>query len=228
VAEGRRPAGHEEAVEGAINSEDACKIDDDDGLRVLKCSFDIKAGKKEPVYAALVDARVLAITPDKKLLKSVRPSKDLSKKYEASKGEHFVMWRSSVIPNWDGSYGFSKLKIGSSDTTLTIETHYDSEKGKKKLDQFKDADELVKKKEKFLKDASSKCFEKSPVDMLGDAVDGAKVEPFEDGIKYEFKVANKDLTKAFKVLSDADKDDLKKIGALPTCVIFTVEPIAGG
>jgi hypothetical protein len=217
--------GIKEAVEGATGSEDICKIDDDDGLRLLKCSPDLK-GKKEPVYAALVDGRVLAISPDKKLIKSVRPSKDQAKKYEAGKGEHVVIWTSSVVPGWDGSYGYGKLKIEGDSTILTVETRYDAEKGKKKLDQFKDPDELAKKKEKFLKNAAEKCFEKSDLDILADSVEKAKVEVFDDGIRYEYKVPNKDLSKAIKFLSDADKGDMKKMANIPICVAFAVDPVA--
>jgi len=217
--------GIKEAMEGATSHDDICKIDDDDGMRLLKCTPDLK-GKKEPVYAALVDGRVLAISPDKKLIKSVRASKDQSKKYEASKGEHVVVWHSSVVPNWDGSYGYGKLKVDKDSTILTVETRYDAEKGKKKLDQFKDPDELAKKKEKFLKNAAEKCFEKSDLDVLADSVEKAKVEVFEDGIRYEYKVPNKDLSKAIKFLSDADKGDMKKITGIPMCVAFAVDPIA--
>lgn len=218
--------GIKEAVEGATGKEEICKIDDDDGMRLLKCSPDFGGGKKEPIYAALVDGRVLAISPDKKLIKSVRPAKDRSKQYEAAKGEHFVYWHSSVVPSWDGSYGFTKLKVTGDSTVLTVETRYDAEKGKKKLDQFKDADELVKKKEKFLKNAAEKCFEKSDLDVLADSVEKAKVEVFDDGIRYEYKVPNKDLSKAIKFLSDADKKDLAKVGSIPMCVALSVDPIA--
>jgi len=216
--------GLKEAVEAAIKDEDACKIDDDDGLRMLKCSTEFKSSKKEPVYAALVDSRVLAISPDKKTLKSVRASKDRSKTYSANKGEHVVMYRAKESPSWDGSFGESKLKIGSSDTVFTVETHYDPEKGKKKLDQFKDGDELVKKKEKGLKDAADRCFEKPPFDVLSESVERTKVEAFDDGIRYEYKVSNKDLAKVFKALADADKEDMGKLFKVWMCIGSAVDP----
>lgn len=216
--------GIKEAVEAAIKDEDACKIEDDDGLRMLKCSTEFKSSKKEPIYAALVDGRVLAISPDKKTVKSVRTAKDRSKAYSANKGEHVVIYRAKEQPGWDGSYGESKLKIGSSDTVLTIETHYDPEKGKKKLDQFKDGDELVKKKEKAFKDAADSCFEKTPFDMMSESLERTKVEAFDDGIRYEYKVSNKDLGKLFKVVADADKEDMSKAFRVWMCIGQKVEP----
>jgi hypothetical protein len=216
--------GIKEATETAIKDEDACKLEDDDGLSMLKCSTELKGSKKEPVYATLVDSRVLAIGLDKKTVKSVRASKDRSKTYGANKGEHVVVYRAKEQPNWEGSYGDSKLKIGAIDTLITVETHYDPEKGKKKLDQFKDGEELVKKKEKLFKDASEKCFEKTPYDMLAESVERTKVEAFDDGIRYEYKVSNKDLGKVFKVLSDADKEDMSKLGGAWFCVSSTVNP----
>lgn len=208
----------------AMKNEDACKIEDDDGLALLKCSVGDKGSKKEPFYAALVESRVLVISPDKRMLKKVRKNKDRSKEYGADKGEHLVYFRSKDAPSFDGSFGTVKLKAGAKDVVVTIETHYDPDKGKKKLDQFKDADELAKKKEKALRDASEKCFEKSPIDSLGDGVEKGKVDVFDDGLKYELKFANKDVQKAFKVLADADKKDLGSIVDLPWCVWRTLEP----
>jgi hypothetical protein len=216
--------GIKEATETALKDEDACKLEDDDGLSMLKCSTELKGSKKEPIYATLVDSRVLAISLDKKTVKSVRPSKDRSKTYGANKGEHVVVYHAKEQPNWEGAYGDTKLKIGATDTILTVETHYDPEKGKKKLDQFKDGDELVKKKEKFFKDASEKCFEKTPYDMLAESVERTKVEAFDDGVRYEYKVSNKDLGKVFKVLADADKEDMSKLGGAWFCVTSTVNP----
>lgn len=208
-----------------MKNEEACKIEDDDGLALLKCSLGDKGSKKEPFYAALVESRVLVISPDKRMLKKVRKNKDRAKEYGADKGEHFVYYRSKDAPSWsDGSFGTFKLKAGSKDVVITIETHYDPDKGKKKLDQFKDADELAKKKEKALREASEKCFEKSPIDSLGDGVEKGKVDVFDDGIKYELKFSNKDVQKAFKVLADADKKDLGSIVELPWCVWKTLEP----
>ncbi len=216
--------GIKEATEAALKDEDACKLEDDDGLNMLKCSTELKSSKKEPVYATLVDSRVLAISLDKKTVKSVRAAKDRSKTYGANKGEHLVVYHAKEQPSWDGSYGDTKLKIGSSDTIFTVETHYDPEKGKKKLDEFKDGEELVKKKEKYFKDASEKCFEKTPYDVLSESVERTKVEAFDDGIRYEYKVSNKDLGKVFKVLSDADKEDMSKLGGAWFCIRSTVEP----
>lgn len=216
--------GIKEATETALKDEDACKLEDDDGLNMLKCSTELMGSKKEPIYATLVDSRVLAISLDKKTVKSVRAAKDRSKTYGANKGEHLVMYTAKEQPGWDGAYGDTKLKIGSNDTILTVETHYDPEKGKKKLDQFKDGDELVKKKEKAFKDASEKCFEKPPYDMLAESVERTKVEAFDDGIRYEYKVSNKDLGKVFKVLSDADKEDMSKLTGAWVCVRNAVEP----
>jgi hypothetical protein len=216
--------GIKEATETALKDEDACKLEDDDGLNMLKCSTELKSSKKEPIYATLVDSRVLAIGLDKKTVKSVRAAKDRAKAYGADKGEHVVIFHAKEQPSWDGAFGESKLKIGSNDTTVTIETHYDPEKGKKKLEQFKDGEELVKKKEKSFKDASEKCFEKTPYDMLAESVERTKVEAFDDGVRYEYKVSNKDLGKVFKVLSDADKEDMSKLGGAWFCITSTVNP----
>lgn len=212
-----------EATEAALKDEEACKMEDDD-MKMVKCSAELKSSKKEPIYGALLEGRVLAISGDKKLLKSVRANKDRSKIYGANKGEMMVHYRSKEQPGWDGAFGDTKLKIGSSDTVITIETHYDPDKGKKQLAQFKDGDELVKKKEKLLKDASDKCFEKTPFEPMSDAVENTKVEVFDDGIRYEYKVSNKDLGKTFKSLADADKDDLGKFWKTMFCVQSTVEP----
>jgi len=216
--------GIKEAAETALKDEDACKLEDDDGLNMLKCTTELMGSKKEPIYATLVDSRVLAIGLDKKTVKSVRAAKDRSKTYGANKGEHLVIYHAKEQPSWDGAFGESKLKIGSTDTVISVETHYDPEKGKKKLEQFKDGEELVKKKEKLFKDASEKCFEKSPYDMLAESVERTKVEAFDDGIRYEYKVSNKDLGKVFKVLSDADKEDMAKLGGAWSCVSSTVNP----
>lgn len=216
--------GIKEAVEAAIKDEDACKIEDDDGLRMLKCSTELKSSKKEPIYAALVDSRVLAISPDKKTVKSVRASKDRAKTYSANKGEHVVIYRAKESPAWDGAFGESKLKVGGTDTIVTVETHYDPEKGKSKLDQFKDGEELVKKKEKGFKTAADRCFEKTPYDVLSESVERTKVEAFDDGIRYEYKVSNKDLGKVFKVLADADKEDMTKLFKVWSCIGSSVEP----
>lgn len=216
--------GIKEAVETAVKDEDACKLEDDDGLRMLKCTAELKGSKNEPVYGTLVDSRVLAISPDKKTVKSVRKAKDRSKTYGANKGEHVVIYRAKEAPSWDGAFGESKLKIGSSDTVLTVETHYDPEKGKKKLEQFKDGEELVKKKEKYFKNAADKCFEKTPYDMLAESVERTKIEAYDDGLRYEYKVSNKDLGKVFKVLADADKEDMTKLGSAWFCVMSTVDP----
>lgn len=216
--------GIKEAVETAIKDEDACKIEDDDGVRLLKCSAEFKGSKKEPIYAALVDSRVLAISPDKKTVKSVRTAKDRAKTYGANKGEHLVIYHAKEQPSWDGSYGDTKLKIGGNDTVLTVETHYDPEKGKKKLEQFKDGDEVVKKKEKGFKDAADRCFEKSPFDMLSESVERTKVEAFDDGLRYEYKVSNKDLGKAFAKIADADKEDMSKLFRVWMCIGSSIEP----
>lgn len=216
--------GLKEATETALKDEDACKLEDDDGLHMLKCSAELKSSKKEPIYATLVESRVLAVSFDKKMVKSVRASKDRSKLYGADKGQHVVLYKSKDTPGYDGQYGESKLKIGNTDTVLTVETHYDAVKGKKKLDQFKDGEELVKKKEKYFKDAADKCFEKTPFDMFAESLERTKVEAFDDGLRYEYKVSNKDLSKAFKVLADADKEDMSKAGRAFFCVTSTIEP----
>ncbi len=216
--------GLKEAVESALKDEDACKLEDDDGLRLLKCTAAFGGGKKDPVYAALVDSRVLAIGADKRTVKSVRQAKDRSKLYGADKGEHVVVHRSKDQPSWDGSFGESRLKVGGTDTVLTVETHYDPEKGKSKLAQFKDGEELVKRKEKGFKTAADGCFEKTPYDMLSESVERTKVEAFDDGLRYEWKVSNKDLGTLFKVLADADKDDITKLFGVWMCVGRSLDP----
>jgi hypothetical protein len=217
--------GIKEATETALKDEDACKLEDDDGLHMLKCSAELKGNKKEPVYATLVESRVLAISLDKKTVKSVRAAKDRSKHYGADKGQHFVFYRAKESPSFfDGAYGETKMKIGATDTIITVETHYDAEKGKKKLDQFKDGDEFVKKKEKLFKDAADKCFEKTPFDMFAESVERTKVEAFDDGLRYEYKVSNKELAKAFKIIADADKEDMGKATKAFYCVTNTVDP----
>ncbi len=216
--------GIQEAAQTVLKDEDACKLEDDDGFRMLKCTPELK-GKSEPVYASLVESRVLAVSPDKKMVKRVRSAKDRSKLYGANKGEHLVRYRAKEAPTYDGSFGETKLRIGGSDTVLTIDVHYDPDKGKKKLEQLKDADEVVKKKEKALASASDKCFgSKNPLEPLADAVDRTKVEAFDDGIRYESKISHKDLAKAFKNLADADRDDLGKLWKTWFCVYDAVEP----
>ncbi len=217
--------GLKEATETALKDEDACKLEDDDGLSMLKCSAELKSSKKEPIYATLVESRVLAISYDKKTVKSVRTAKDRAKLYGADKGQHLVIYRAKESPSWlDGAYGETKLKIGSTDTVVTVETHYDAVKGKKKLDQFKDGEEFVKKKEKLFKDAADKCFEKTPFDMFAESIERTKVEAFDDGLRYEYKVSNKELSKAFKIIADADKEDMGKASRAFFCVTSTVEP----
>jgi hypothetical protein len=216
--------GIKEATETAIKDEDACKLEDDDGLNMLKCSAELKGSKKEPIYATLVESRVLVASLDKKMVKSVRAAKDRTKTYGADKGQHVVFYRAKENPSYDGAYGESKLTIGKTDTVLTVETHYDAVKGKKKLEDFKDGEELVKKKEKFFKDAADKCFEKTPYDMFAESIERTKVEAFDDGVRYEYKVSNKDLAKAFKILADADKEDMAKAGMAYDCVGRTVDP----
>ncbi len=216
--------GLSEAAGAALKDEDVCKIEDDDGRELLKCSPDLKMGKKEPVYASLVDPRVLAISPDKKMVKSARTSKDRSKTYGADKGEHVVVYRSKAAPSWEGAFGETKLKIGANETTLVVETHYDPDKGKKKLEQFKDGEELVKKKEKLLREAADKCFDKSPLEALGEGVERTKVEAYDDGIRYEYRASNKELKKTFEKLADADKDDMWKAAKTWSCITVLVEP----
>jgi hypothetical protein len=210
--------GIEEATEGLLNNEDVCHSEDDDGLTMLKCSPKLGFGKAQPIYAALLESRVLAISPDRKQLKALRTAKNRAKEYGADKGELFVLDQSKDLPGWDGSYTHASLKITDKDTVLTVETHYDEKKGKDQLASLKDADEVAKKKEKAFQKASEQCFESSPYDMLADAVAGTKVDVLDDGIRYQYKAANKDLAKAFKVLADADKDDLSKLMRVPTCV----------
>ncbi|MFI5300468.1 MAG: hypothetical protein ACHREM_20465 [Polyangiales bacterium] len=216
--------GIQEALEAGFNKEDLCKIDDDDGMKLMTCSFEVAFIKKVKFYAALVDGRVLAISPDKKILKTVKSAKDRAKTYGADKGEHVVVTTSEDAAGYDGSYSTIKLKIGSSDTVLTIDTRFDKKKGESKLAKLKDSDAYEKRKREHFKTAAKECFEKSPVDMLADAVEGAEVEAGDDGVKYSVKVSNKDLAKAIKAIADADKDELKKIGDAPSCVMRIVDP----
>ena len=55
---------------------------------------------------------------------SVRANKNVAKTYGANKGEHFVRFTSKEAMSFDGTYGDTKLKIGSNDTVLAIETYY--------------------------------------------------------------------------------------------------------
>ncbi|MEO7095310.1 MAG: hypothetical protein ABI175_18785 [Polyangiales bacterium] len=214
-----------EALEAGTGKEDLCKIEDDD-IKLLKCSID-KGDKRAPFYAGLLEGRVLAVSSDKKLLKSVRANKNVAKTYGANKGEHFVRFTSKEAMGFDGTYGDTKLKIGTNDTVLAIETYYDAEKGKAKLAEIKDPDAFVKKKEESFRNAAKACFASSSAedyDMLADAVESAKVEAFEDGAKYELKIPNKDLAKLFKSLTDADLKDVEALDRLSGCIIRTVEP----
>ncbi len=213
------------ALEAATGKDDLCKIEDDD-IKLLKCSID-KGDKRAPIYAGLVDGRVLAISADKKLIKSVRTSKNVAKAYGADRGEHFVFFTSKDAMSYDGTYGDIKLKVGSNDTILAVETYYDAEKGKAKLAEIKDPDAWVKKKEAAFKIAAKTCFTTAPdYDMLADAIEGAKVEAFEDGAKYELRIANKDLGKFMKELSDVDLKELDVVGRLFSCVVRGIEPPA--
>ena len=209
-----------DAIEAWTGKDDLCKIEDDD-IKLLKCSLD-KGEKRAPFYAGLLEGRVLAVSGDKKLLKSVRTAKNMAKTYGASKGENFVYYKSKDAMSYDGSYGDVKLKVGSNDTILAVETYYDADKGKAKLAEIKDPDAFVKNKEAAQKNAAKVCF-KDPWDMLGDAIESGKVEAFEDGVKYEYKFSNKDLTSAMKILADAELKDLESFGDLASCVTRTVE-----
>jgi hypothetical protein len=212
-----------DGLEAYTGKEDLCKEEDDD-FKILKCSVD-KGEKRAPFYAGLVDGRVLAISGDKRLLKSVRTPKNVAKAYGADKGEHFVYFTSKDAMGFDGTYGDTKIKIGKNDTILAVETYYDADKGKAKLAEIKDPDAFVKKKEGFFKAASKTCFTNADdYDMLADAIESAKVEAFEDGAKYELKVANKDLSKLFKQLSDIEIKDIEVLDRLSSCVMKTVEP----
>jgi hypothetical protein len=216
-----------EALEAGTGREDLCKIEDDD-IKLLKCSVD-KGDKRAPFYAGLLEGRVLAVSSDKKLLKSVRANKNVAKTYGANKGEHFVRFTSKEAMSFDGTYGDTKLKIGSNDTVLAIETYYDADKGKAKLAEIKDPDAFVKKKEGYFKAAAKACFANAEdFDMLADAVESAKVEAFEDGAKYEIKVPNKDLAKLFKRIADADLKDVDVLSRLSGCIMRTVEPLSAG
>jgi hypothetical protein len=215
------------ALEAGTGKEDLCKIEDDD-IKLLKCSID-KGDKRAPFYAGLLEGRVLAISSDKKLLKSVRANKNVAKTYGASKGEHFVRFTSKEAMSFDGTYGDTKIKIGSNDTVLAVETYYDADKGKAKLAEIKDPDAFVKKKEGYFKAAAKACFANAEdFDMLADSVESAKVEAFEDGAKYELKFPNKDLGKLFKRVADADLKDVEVLGRLSDCIIRTVEPPSTG
>ncbi len=216
--------GIQESLEAALNKEDLCKVDDDDGLRLMTCTFEVPFIKKVKLYAALVEGRVLAISPDKKTIKGVKSAKDRAKTYSADKGEHVVFTTSEDAATYDGSYSTMKLKIGSNDTVLTVETHYDKKKGEAKIAKLKDGDAFEKRKREHFKTAAKECFEKSPIDMLADAVEGAEVEASDDSVKYTIKVSNKDLGKAIKALADADKDELNKIGNTSGCVTKIVDP----
>jgi hypothetical protein len=216
--------GIQEALEAALHKEDLCKIDDDDGLRLMTCSIDVLIIKKVKIYAAIVDGRVLAISPDRKILKSAKAAKSRAKTYSADKGEHVVFFTSEETASYDGAYGTVKLKIGSSDTVITFDTRYDKKKGESKIDKLKDAAAYEKRKREHFKTAAKECFEKSPIDMLADAVEAAEVEVGDDSVKYTIKFANKDLTKAIKAIADADTAELGKIGDAPSCVKRIVEP----
>ena len=210
-----------EGLEAGTGKDDLCKFEDDDGLNMMKCSVDLGGDKRQTFYAALVEGRVLAVSLDRKVIKSVRNSKNRAKDYSADKGEQIVVYRSKDVPNWDGSYGTTKLKVDSKETTFSVETHYDTDKAKSKADAFKD-DGFQKKAEERMKTAAKECFEKSPVDNLSDSIENGKVETFDDGVKYEYKVSNKEMTKAFKALSDADEREIEKVTSLPWCVARTV------
>ncbi len=210
-----------EGLEAGTGKDDLCKFEDDDGLNMMKCSVDLGGDKRQTFYAALVEGRVLAVSLDRKVIKSVRNSKNRAKDYSADKGEQIVVYRSKDVPNWDGSYGTTKLKVDSKETTFSVETHYDTDKAKSKADAFKD-DGFQKKAEERMKTAAKVCFEKSPVDNLSDSIENGKVETFDDGVKYEYKVSNKEMTKAFKALSDADEREIEKVTSLPWCVARTV------
>jgi hypothetical protein len=210
-----------EGLEAGTGKDDLCKFEDDDGLNMMKCSVDLGGEKRQTFYAALVEGRVLAVSLDRKVIKSVRNSKNRAKDYSADKGEQFVMYRSKDVPNWDGSYGTTKLKVDSKETTFSVETHYDTDKAKSKADAFKD-DGFQKKAEERMKAAAKECVDKSPVDNLSDSIENGKVETFDDGVKYEYKAPNKEMTKAIKALSDADEREIEKISSLPWCVSRTV------
>lgn len=207
-----------EGLEAGTGKEDLCKTEDDDGLNMMKCSVDLGGDKRTSIYAALVEGRVLAVSLDRKAIKAVRNSKSRAKDYSADKGEQVVIYRSKDVPNWDGSYGTTKLKVDSKEVTFSVETHYDADKAKSKSESFKDED-FQKKAEERMKKAAKECFvTKSDVDDLSDSVENGKVETFDDGVKYEYKAPNKVMTKAIKAVSEADEREIEKIASLPWCV----------
>ena len=212
-----------DVLEAATGKDDICKIEDDD-FKILRCNVDLGyGGKRIPFYAALLEGRVLGLSGDKKLLKSVKNPKNVSKTYGATKGEHVIVHTGKEGMSWDGIYGDIKLKIGANDTVLVIEEYFDADKGKSHLADLKDPDGFVKKKEDAFKSAAKTCFQGSDFDMLADTVDGAKIEVYEDGLKYELKAANKDLSKATKELADADEKDIDALSRLGSCIVRTVE-----
>jgi hypothetical protein len=212
-----------DVLEAATGKDEICKIEDDD-FKILKCNVDLGySGKRTPFYAALLEGRVLGISGDKKLLKSVKNPKNVSKTYGATKGEHLILHTAKEGMSYDGVYGDTKLKIGANDTVLVIEQYFDADKGKSHLADLKDPDGFVKKKEDAFKSAAKSCFTGSDFDVLADTVDGAKIEVYEDGLKYELKAANKDLSKALKELADADEKDIAALGRLGDCVVRTIE-----
>ena len=215
-----------ESVESSSGKDDLCKYEDDD-IKLLKCSL-TKGDKGTPFYAALVDGRVLAISADRKLIKSLRNAKSVAKTYGADKGEQFVYHTSKEgISSYDSSWGDTKLKIGKVETVLTIDIVYDETKGAAKLAEVKaDPDKFVSTRQDLLKAASKECVAEPFDDVFADAVDGAQVEALADGSRYTFKVANKDLTKLFKYLTDAEIRDLKKLIEMPSCIQRKVEPIS--
>jgi hypothetical protein len=212
-----------DVLEAATGKDDICKIEDDD-FKILKCNVDLGySGKRTPFYAALLEGRVLGISGDKKLLKSVKNPKNVAKAYGATKGEHVIVHTAKEGMSWDGVYGDIKLKVGATDTVLVIEEYFDADKGKNHLTDLKDPDGFVSKKEDAFKSAAKTCFTGSDFDMLADTVDGAKIEVYEDGLKYELKAANKDLARAMKEIADADEKDIDALSRLGNCIIRTVE-----
>jgi hypothetical protein len=212
-----------DVLEAATGKDEVCKVDDDDELKMLKCNVDLGYGARIPFYAALLEGRVLGISGDKKMLKSVKSPKNVAKTYGATKGEHLIIHTAKEGMSWDGVYGDIKMKIGATDTVLVIEEYFDADKGKSHLADLKDPDGFVKKKEDAFKAAAKSCFAGSDFDMLADTVDGAKIEVYEDGLKYELKSANKDLTSAMKELADADEKDIDGLNRLSSCIMRTVE-----
>ncbi len=210
-----------DGLEAGMGKDDLCKFEDEDGLNMLKCSIDLGGEKRQTFYAALVEARVLAISLDRKVVKSARAAKNRAKEYSADKGEQLVVYRSKDVPNWDGSYGTTKLKIDSKETTFSVETRYDPDKAKSKLDSFKD-DGFQKTAEERMKAAAKDCFEHSPIDNLSDSIENGKVDTFDDGVKYEYKASNKEVSKAIRAIADADDREIEKVTSLPWCVMRTV------